>query len=230
MLIMSHASDADMLDDLLQRRRSCRAFLPQPVAREVVARMLGMAQRTASWCNTQPWQVVVTREQGTERFRAAYAAELAAGKPAPDLPFPREYHDVYQERRRECGFQLYECLGVQRGDRVASTREALRNYEFFGAPHVAIITTDEALGQYGAIDCGAYVANLLLSAEALGLGAIAQAALASHSGFVRDHLALGHDRRVVCGVSFGYADTAHPANGFRTSRASMDQTVTWLEG
>jgi hypothetical protein len=36
---------------------------------------------------------------------------------------------------------------------------------------VAIIHTDEPLG-YGAIDCGAYVSNFMLAAQALGLGTI----------------------------------------------------------
>jgi len=33
-----------------------------------------------------------------------------------------------------------------------------------------IIHTDEPLGVYGAIDCGAYVGNFILAAQALGLG------------------------------------------------------------
>src|SRR5207253_4078739 len=63
-------------------------------------------------------------------------------------------------------------------DKAAYARQALENYNFFGAPHVAVIHTDEALGIYGAIDCGAYVGNFTLAAQALGLGTIAQAALA----------------------------------------------------
>ena len=77
-------------------------------------------------------------------------------------------------------------------------RQALENYNFFGAPHVAIIHTDEALGIYGAIDCGAYVGNFMLAAQALGLGTIPQAALARHSGMIRRHF--GIRRRPPRGV------------------------------
>jgi hypothetical protein len=31
---------------------------------------------------------------------------------------------------------------------------------------------------------------------------------------------------VVVGISFGYADRAHPVNAFRTSRAPLDDVVT----
>ncbi|PNB73511.1 nitroreductase [Pseudomonas sp. GW456-E7] len=217
----------ETLERLLQRRRSCRAFLPQPVDHALIMRLFALAQRSASWCNTQPWQVIVTRGAATERFRAAYVNELQAGAPAPDLPFPDQYQGVYQQRRRECARQLYESIGIAPGDRVASQQQTLRNFSLFDAPHVAIITSDRALGTYGAVDCGGYVANLLLAAEALGLGIIAQAALASHSAFVRRHFGIDEDRLVVCGVSFGYADPDSPANGFYTTRAPAQETLRW---
>jgi hypothetical protein len=46
---------------------------------------------------------------------------------------------------------------------MAYAKQALENYNFFGAPHVAIIHTNEPLGIYGAIDCGAYVSNFMLA-------------------------------------------------------------------
>ena len=102
-----------------------------------------------------------------ERFRKAIYATVSSGAPEDgDFPFPREYRGVYLERRRESGFQLYNTLGIARGDKAAYARQALENYNFFGAPHVAIIHTDEALGIYGAIDCGAYVGNFMLAAQA----------------------------------------------------------------
>jgi len=224
-----HPTEVEILSDLLARRRSCRAFKPQPVDQQLITQMLAMARRTASWCNTQPWQVIVTRGAATERFRAAYAAQLRVSAPDPDIVFPTEYHGVYQQRRRECARQLYESIGIAPGDRVASQQQTLRNFSLFDAPHVAIITSDRALGAYGAVDCGGYVANLLMAAEALGLGAIAQAALASYSTFVRRHFGIGDDRLVVCGVSFGYADHESAANGFQTPRAEAEELVQWLD-
>lgn len=224
----SPKSDAQTLERLLAARHSCRGFLAEPVADSVIERILAMAQRSPSWCNAQPWQVIVTKGAGTERFRAAIYAHVTKEPSAPDIAFPREYRGTYLARRRGCGFALYDAVGVKRGDRAASAVQMLENYKFFGAPHVAIITTDEALGTYGAIDCGAYVSNFLLAAQSLGVASIPQAALASHSKFVRDHFAIGRDRQVVCGISFGYEDPSHVANGFRTERARLDEAVRWV--
>jgi len=220
----------DVLESLLRERYSVRAFKPEPVPRETIDRVLTAAQRTASWCNSQPWQVVIASGGAKEKFREAIYAEASSGAPQDgDFEFPREYLGVYLERRRESGFQLYNTLGIVRGDKAAYARQALENYNFFGAPHVAIIHTDEALGIYGAIDCGAYVGNFMLAAQALGLGTIPQAALARHSGMIRRHFGIADDRRVVCGISFGYPDHAHKINSYRTSRASIAETVTFVE-
>jgi nitroreductase len=154
---------------------------------------------------------------------------MQAHEPKPDFPFPREYRGVYQERRRECGLQLYQATGVTRGDVEAADRQRLENFRFFGAPHVAIVSTEESLGVYGVLDCGAYVQNFLLAARAQGVACIAQAALALYPQFWREQFALGPDRRVVCGISFGLEDTSHPANAFRTSRAPLAQVAHWLE-
>ena len=219
-----------VLEELLAERYSCRAFKPKPVPRPTIERILRAAQRTASWCNSQPWQVVIASGEAKERFRKEIYAKAGSGGPDDgDFPFPREYRGVYLARRRESGFQLYNTLGIPRGDKAAYARQSLENFNFFGAPHVAIIHTDEALGVYGAIDCGAYVGNFMLAALALGLGVIAQAALAHQSGLIRRHFELGDDRRVVCGISFGYPDRDHPINSYRTSRASVSEAATFVD-
>jgi len=218
-----------VLEELLNERYSVRAFLPQPVPHATIEHVLMVAQRTASWCNSQPWQVIIASGEEKEKFRKLIYAEAASGAPHDsDFPFPREYLGVYLERRRESGFQLYNTLGIPRGDKAAYAKQALENYNFFGAPHVAIIHTDEPLGVYGALDCGAYVSNFILAAQALGLGTIPQAALARHSGLIRRHFKLSDDRRVVCGISFGYADHDHKVNSYRTTRASISDTVTFV--
>jgi nitroreductase len=219
-----------VLEELLAERFSCRRFLPQQVSRATIERILAAAQKTASWCNSQPWRLEITSGTATQRFREVMYAAASSGKPnAGDFPFPREYRGVYLERRRESGFQLYNSLGIPRGDKVGYAKQALENFNFFGAPHVAIVHTDEALGVYGAIDCGGYVTSFLLAAQALGVATIPQAALAFHSDVVRTHFGLSDDRRVVCGISFGYPDPTHKANSYRTSRALVADAARFVD-
>ena len=231
---LTNGGDVDtssMLERLLRERWSCRAFDDRAVPDATITRLLQLAQRSASWSNLQPWQIIVTRNAGTERFRAALRARAESEGDHTDSDFlrPESYEGVYQERRRECGWQLYEAVGVTRGDHEVSARVALRNFDLFDAPHVAIITTAASLGVYGAVDCGLYVGTFLLAAQSLGLGAVAQAALARWGHFVRDYFALPEDRLVLVGISFGYPDLANPVNRYRTSRADLDTAVHWCD-
>ena len=229
MLAQSDSRDIEIVEKLLGARYSCRAFKPEAVPRATIERVLAAAQKTASWCNSQPWQVAIFSGDAVRKFgEAMYKAASERAPPVTDFEFPREYKGVYLDRRRESGFQLYNALGIQRGDKAAYNKQMLENFRFFGAPHVAIITSDEALGIYGAIDCGGYVSNFMLAAQAAGLGTIPQAALAGHADVVRKHLGVGEERRVVCGISFGFADGAHLANSYRTNRATIPEAVNFI--
>ncbi|MBO9650539.1 MAG: nitroreductase [Variovorax sp.] len=224
-----NATPAQVLDSLLAQRHSCRAFLQKPVERATIESVLRTAQRAASWCNSQAWQVSVTSGEATDRLREKLvAAERAGEGGGTDFPFPQEYRGVYLERRRECGFRLYNAVGVERGDKEGYARQTLENFRLFGAPHVAILTSDPGLGVYGAVDVGGYVQVVLLAMQAHGIGAIPQAALAHQSDLIKQELGIPKERLMVCGISFGYEDTAHPANSYRTSRATVEQAVHFV--
>lgn len=217
----------DDLDALMAQRFSCRAFRRDPVPRETIEQIVAAARRVPSWCNAQPWKVTVTSGAETDRFRAAMIEEARTGSHDPDLPFPTGYSGACRERRRTCGWQLYEAVGVEKGDREGSARQMMENFALFGAPHCAIVTSPAELGAYGALDCGGFVTGFTLAAQAAGVASIPQAALASYAPFLHRFFDIPEDRLVLCAISFGYADPDHPANGFRTERAGLDEIVDW---
>ncbi|MEV7431890.1 nitroreductase [Nocardioides sp. NPDC092400] len=219
-------------EDIVRERWSCRAFRPDPVPDEVLERVLRLAQRSASWCNTQPWAVHLLRDGATAWFArelTAHVASLPSSEEAsPDLGLP-EYAGVHQERRRAAGLALYRSLGIGRSDHARRTAAMLENYSFFGAPVLAVVTVDRAQGDFGLVDTGGFVANLLNAAVDSGLAAIAQGALGVHAGTVRRLLDVPERRAVVCGVALGYAVKDHPVNGFRTDRAALPDMVTVVD-
>ncbi|MEI7970707.1 MAG: nitroreductase [Betaproteobacteria bacterium] len=222
------ASEAVGLEALLAGRYSCRAYRDAVVPRETIEAAMALAQRTPSWCNTQPWQVHLASGRSREKVSAALlAAAVHPGQ--PDFPFPEAYRGVYRDRRKVCGVQLYESLGIGRDDRERAHAQSLENYRGFGAPHMAFITTDQALGVYGAVDCGLYLMNLMLALRACGVDSIAQAALASHPQVVRNHFQLPASRLVVFGLSFGYGEPSSPINGYRTQREEVVSVLQWTE-
>ena len=61
------------------------------------------------------------------------------------------------------------------------------------------------------------------------MATIAQAAIAGHAPMVRDHFGLPENRNLLCAISFGHADPNHPANSFRTERATPADVIDWKD-
>ncbi len=221
-------SDADTFHRVMQARYSCRAFKPDSVPKGVIESILDTARHTASWNNVQPWQVIVTSGAETDRFRKALLEEVRSGKPGPDLDWPEAYPDELGERRRTCGYALYNAVGIAREDRAARGRQSMRNFELFDAPHVAILHTPKILGAYGALDAGGFLTAFMSAATAQGLGTIAQAAVAGYPAVIRRQFGIGEDRLILCAISFGYADTEHPVNNYRTEREPVEAFARFL--
>ena len=219
----------ETLDAVFAARFSCRAFRPDPVPRADIERIVRLAGRVPSWCNAQPWQMTITSGAETDAFRTALLAEVTQAEEAPDLPFPAKYEGVYQDRRRACGYQLYQAVGVEKSDHAGRMAQGMRNFSFFDAPHVAILSSPKDLGPYGALDCGGFITAFTVAAQALGVASIAQAAIASYAPLVHRYFDIPETRNVICAISFGYADPEAPVNLFRTERAAIDDIITWRD-
>ena len=151
------------VENALRSRYSCRQYLKKAVPQETIEAILETAQLTPSWCNTQPWQVILLSGSETDLLREKlHQHASSSAKANPDFAFPPRYEGIYRDRRKVCGVQLYQALGIGKEDRMESVMQALENFRFFGAPHLLLITTSEDLGVYGAVDCGLYVSNFIL--------------------------------------------------------------------
>lgn len=140
------------LYDVIGRRRDVRAeFSDEPLADEVLLRVLGAAHAAPSVGNSQPWDFVLVRDESTRRaFRAHVAQERAVF--ASSLPPERR---TTFERIKVEGI-LESALGI------VVTYDPER-----GGPHV--------LGRHAIDDAGLYSAclaiqNLWLAATAEGIG------------------------------------------------------------
>lgn len=214
--------------DIVRSRRSVRGFLPDPVPAADVRAVLEDAQRAPSNCNTQPWQVHVV----SGAHRDALSAELLEadrdGRFSSDFSF--DYADfgdgVYIQRAQEQGAAYYRSLGVERSDTRARRDAALRNLEFFGAPHVAFLFMPQfGDGARVAGDVGMYAQTFLLALEARGLAGIPQTMLGSYADVVRESLGIKPEMKLLFGISFGRADPEGPASEYRMGRAPLDESV-----
>ena len=83
--------------------------------------------------------------------------------------YPAEWKDVHRDRRRGVGWSLYSLVGIPKGDRVASAKQAARNFLFFDAPVGVFVTTDSYLGRGSWSDAGMYLQTIMLAAKGFGM-------------------------------------------------------------
>lgn len=217
----------DELRAVLDARASVRAFRPEPLGRARLSALFATAQRAASWCNIQPWRVVVTEPPTTDAVRAALIAASKSGLPSPELPFPLDYPEPYGQHRRACAGALYAAMGIARDDKAGRYDAWLRNFELFDAPHVAVVSVDKRLGPYAILDIGVWLGTLLAAAAADGIATCPMASVVTYPKPLRALLPIADDHQLLFGIALGTAADA-PANACRTTRAPLDANVTFV--
>lgn len=215
----------DELSAVLARRSSARGFLSEPVPRGELHRLFAAAQHAPSWCNVQPWRAVVSEPPRTAQVTAALVAAATSRLPAPDVAFPTSYPEPYADHRRACGGALYEAMGIGRRDGEGRKAAWLRNYQAFGAPHLAIVSCERQLGPYAYLDVGVWLGYLLAGAESLGLATCPMASVAGYPEVLRAELPIAASEVVLFGLAIGWRDDAVAANRCRTSRAPVEANL-----
>lgn len=217
--------------DAIESRRSVRAFLPTPVPRSTVERILVAAARAPSGTNMQPWQAHVLCGSARERLCAAVLHAFDHNDPGPEMEYkyyPDEFFEPYRGRRKRVGVDLYGLLDIAKGDAAAMHRQHGRNYLFFGAPVGLIFTIDRRLEIGSWLDYGCFLQNIMVAARQFGLHTCPQAAWAAFPAVVRSELGLPDTQVVVCGLALGHADPEAPENQLRTERASLAEFASFV--
>lgn len=207
---------------LLRARRSSRRFLPKPVPESTIRSLVELASTAPSGSNTQPWTVEVVSGKARDQLSELLVADAVAGRFTPDFPYdPSAYDAQLKQRQRETGALVYAALGIAREDHERRQEQYLDNLRFFGAPHVALMFLPKEPTTLMINDIGMFSQNLLLAMTANGIASCTQAFIAMHAGVVRDFLDIG-DRKLIYGISFGYADAEAPINQVRTTRVPAE--------
>ena len=205
------------------RRHSVRAFRPDPVGRATIEDILSAASRSPSGGNLQPWHVDIVAGDALEALKARVRDQLAHGlQPTEFRVYPDPISEMHAGRRRQCGEDLYESIGIERGDKPARWGQFLKNYDLFGAPVGLFFSLDRGFDRPQWAHLGMFMQTIMLLAEEQGLGTCAQESWAAVHDTVSDFLDLPADRIFYAAIALGHPDRAHPINGFRTSRDPLD--------
>jgi nitroreductase len=222
------------VDAAITSRRSIRAYLPTPVAREDLEAILEVAARAPSGTNTQPWKVHVltgaAKERLSDRILAAYADPAQSRAHVEEYAYyPREWVSPFIDRRRKVGWDLYALLGLTRDNKAGMAAQHSRNYRFFDAPVGMIFTIDRVMEQGSWLDYGMFLQNIMVAARGRGLDTCPQAAFTQFHRIIADELGLSENEMVVCGMALGVADPDRVENTLVTEREPLSSFARFID-
>ena len=190
--------------------------------------ILQLGVTAPSWSNTRPYMVAVAtgakRDRVSERLvaRLRENAETPGMGNDPDFTHEIPYPDGLVQRSQRVGKGIYETLGIDRADKESRFKFLERNYEFFGAPVALFFFTHRGLDHFGTLDLGLYMENVMLAAQANGLGSCAQGYLGNYPDIIKDEFEVPEEYALVCGMSLGYPSD-HPINSWKAERLPLEE-------
>ncbi|MCF6193088.1 MAG: nitroreductase [Kangiellaceae bacterium] len=218
------------LHELLTSRHSVRDFLPKPIDPDLLKSIFNNAQQSASNCNVQPWHTYVASGEKRQELEKLLMHNLMTDpNPAPEFDWTPRYQDKHRDRQFGSANALYSAMGIERSDKQARQMAMAKNWQFFGAPHVAFFCMEKYLGIMGAVDLGIYAQTLSLLFEEAGISSCMQGALGQFPKPIKKVLEIPDSVGILFGMSFGYAKPDALANNATTDRARLQESVLFFD-
>ena len=212
-------------------RRAVRGFIDKDVPRQVLERVLSAAARSPSSGNLQPWHIYVASGSVLAELKRRTGERVAAGDSGDEREFsmyPDALRPPYRDRRSSTAEQRYRELGIARGDRLARAGAVAANWECFGAPAALLCFIDRGMGSPQWSDLGMYLQTVMLLLRAEGLHSCPQMAWSVYRRTVAELISPPDGLVLFCGMSIGFEDPDDAARHAQTSRAALDETVTFV--
>jgi nitroreductase len=204
----------------IHERKSIRAFLQEPVPKELIAEILEASRWAPSGSNRQPWQVTVATGETCRTLAERLAArcyERHPGSPgAGDAPADMD--------SQVAGLRAdLEAIAVRMGQSLWEFVVA-GSYRLYDAPVVVVVSNPNGRGG----DVAPFVTTMLLAAHDLGLGTCWLGYPLAEGSLIREMLGIPEEERIRAVVALGYPDPDAPANAYRSPRDEVSSMVRWV--
>ena len=215
----------------IRTRKSVRKFKKKKVSINLIKKILEIASFSPSGSNTQPWNAYILTGKSladfTEKSKKEFLLNGSKLK-LERLNYMEKYKDPYLSRRRKVGWDLYQILGIKKGDYEKTKLFHAQNYDFFGAPVGIIFTIEKDLGWMSWLDYGMFIQNISLASRGYGLHTCAQAAWGLVYKKANKLLNIKRNFTVHCGMAIGYMEEKSKINGLVTEREKVSDFCKFM--
>ena len=219
------------LMEAIKKRKSVRAYLPDPVKREIVEELLRAAIMSPSGSNSQPWKFYVVAGKRKKELDELLLQCLDEGRTTSnELQVQREGGDeetqeIINSRRSDLTKTL---MNILIKNDLPVEMFAKGSFEYFGAPIAIFVTMDQSLGENNLLSIGAAVENLLLAACDKGLGTCWIGMALMYAKEIKQNLGVPDTERIVSSLALGYPDEDAPINSFKSTRDDFGSFIEWI--
>ena len=220
------------LEQILYKRKSCRAFLDRPVCQQLLHSIITKAARAPSNGNLQPWQIYIVTGTALASLKQTTKQLVDDHAPlrTPEYQvYPKPLKDLYDQRRQEIGEDLYRVLGIPREDKQKRRGQFAKNALMFNAPVGLFAYIDRSLSYGQWMDLGMYLQSVMLLCEGHGLATCAQGYWTFFHETVRQTTGAPDDLMLACGIAVGFEDQDAPINKVRSSRAAVEDFAVFID-
>ena len=214
--------------EAVKSRRSVRQFLDEPVDKAILEKILETAQRAPSGGNTQPWSAVVVGgdalKDSTSRIKEK-AKTAPMGENVEYAIYPKDLEGRYEAQRRAVGIEMFNSIGLERGDGAGRVAQMAKNWDSFGAPVQLFTYTRKYMGPPQWSDMGMWLQSVMLLLREAGLDSCAQEIWAMYGTYMRELLNIDDDHIFFCGMAIGYRDPDAPINNFDVPRVPISDAI-----
>ena len=214
--------------EAVKSRRSVRQFLDKPVDKAILEQILETAQRAPSGGNTQPWSAVVVGGDALKDITAKIkekAKTAPMGENVEYAIYPKDLEGRYEAQRRAVGIEMFNSIGLERGDGAGRVAQMAKNWDSFGAPVQLFTYTRKYMGPPQWSDMGMWLQSVMLLLREAGLDSCAQEIWAMYGTYMRELLNIDDDHIFFCGMAIGYRDPDAPINNFDVPRVPISDAI-----
>ena len=204
--------------EVVKSRHSVRSYKSDPISDDLIKSIMEIASTAPSWCNSQPWKVIVATGESLKAIKSEY---LTLSKSCTD-PKP----DILRLHRSHLSKESAQCMCC------FYSLDPLKNCEFnshqpslFNAPAILYFTLPKVHSEYSVFDIGEFCMTVMLAAKAHGLDTVPAASTITYCDVLHRILSVPEDDSFIIGIAIGYASDAK-INSFVPPRMKVDEFLT----
>lgn len=223
-----------MINTLLKKRNSKRSFNDKKVSETDLMQILENASLTSSGGNIQPWKVKVVQNKEILNEISNKVSDhiLNDGELLQDIQYyPTTWKKEYNLRRIETGKGFYTQAGINRRNKEEKINSWIDNFKWFGASTVLFIYVDNIFVNSSKgmlMDIGAFMQNILLTAEELGIDSCPQGAVGEYSKIIKPILNIDEEHSLLLSIVLGYSDNS-VKNKYKPSRLTAEEFCEFIK-